>query len=94
MTRGIAEVDTRVLTAHVPESLARRIDELAARLERSRGWVVKEALSAWIEQEEERHRLTLEAMAEVDRGEVVEHRAVERWARGLSGRTRRPKRPR
>ncbi len=55
-------MDTKVLTAHVPLSLAKKVDELATRLERSRGWIVKQALSAWIEQEEERHRLTLEAL--------------------------------
>ena len=39
-----------VLTAHVPLPLAEKVDEMATRLERSRGWVVKQALSAWIAQ--------------------------------------------
>ena len=59
---------TKVLTAHVPLSLAEKVDQLAARLERSRGWIIKQALSAWVEQEEERRRLTLEALADVDAG--------------------------
>jgi predicted transcriptional regulator len=54
-------METKVLTAHVPLPLAEKVDEMAARLERPRGWIVKQALSAWIEQEEERRRLTLEA---------------------------------
>jgi predicted transcriptional regulator len=53
-------MSTRVLTAHVPESLAEKVDELAARTERSRGWIIKQALSAYIEEEEERRRLTME----------------------------------
>ena len=41
---------------------------------------MKQALSAWIEQEEERTRLTLEALADVDLGRVVDHQAVQLWA--------------
>ena len=75
---------TKVLTAHVPLSLAEKVDRLAARLERSRGWIVKQALSAWIDQEEERERLTIEALADVDNGRVIDHQAVQEWAESLS----------
>lgn len=75
--------DTKVLTAHVPLALANRVDRIAARLERSRGWVVKQALTAWIQQEEERRRLTLEALADVDAGRVIDHQAVQAWAASL-----------
>ncbi|QDZ00885.1 ribbon-helix-helix protein, CopG family [Nitratireductor mangrovi] len=76
-------METKVLTAHVPLPLAEKVDEMAARLERSRGWIVKQALSAWVEQEEERRRLTLEAMADVDEGRVIDHQAVQAWADSL-----------
>lgn len=76
-------MNTKVLTAHVPLPLAEKVDQIAARLERSRGWVVKQALSAWIEQEEERRRLTLEALADVDAGRVIDHQAVQAWAESL-----------
>jgi len=33
--------------------LAEKVYQLATRLERSRGWIIKQALSAWIDQEEE-----------------------------------------
>jgi predicted transcriptional regulator len=46
----MAQTETKVLTAHVPLPLADKVDLLAARLERSRGWVVKQALSAWVDQ--------------------------------------------
>jgi predicted transcriptional regulator len=71
---------TRVLTAHVPLPLAEKVDQLATRLERSRGWIVRQALSAWVEQEDERHRLTLEALADVDAGHVIDHQSVQAWA--------------
>ena len=76
-------MNTKVMTAHVPLPLAERVDQLAARLERSRGWVLKQALSAWVEQEEERRRLTLEGLGDVDAGDIVDHEAVEAWAAQL-----------
>ena len=79
----MAQIDTKVLTAHVPLALAEKVDLLAARLERSRGWVLKQALAAWVDQEEERSRLTREAMADVDAGRVIDHQAVQAWAESL-----------
>ncbi|MFO1184456.1 MAG: ribbon-helix-helix domain-containing protein [Bauldia sp.] len=75
--------DKRVLTAHIPLALAEKVDAMAARLERSRGWVMKQALAAWVDQEEERHRLTLEALEDVTAGRLVDHRAVRAWADSL-----------
>lgn len=75
--------DTKVLTTHVPLPLAEKVEAMAARLERSRGRVVKQALAAWVDQEEERHRLTLEALGDVDAGRVIEHQAIRAWADSL-----------
>ena len=80
----MAHTDTKVLTAHVPLALAEKVDQLAIRIERSRGWIVKQALAAWIDQEEERNRLTREALADVDAGQVIDHQAVQAWADSLS----------
>jgi len=74
---------TRSVTAHVPVELAERVDEIAERLERSKNWIVKQALSAWLDQEEERSRLTREALADVDAGRVIDHQAVQAWAESL-----------
>ncbi len=79
----MAQPDTKVFTAHVPLALADKVDQLAARLERPRGWVLKQALAAWVDQEEERSRLTREAMADVDAGRVIDHQAVQAWADSL-----------
>lgn len=68
------------MTVHLPLALAEQVDELAARLERSRGWVVKQALAAYVERETKRYRLTLEAMADVDAGNAVSHDDVKAWA--------------
>ena len=79
----MAQTETKVLTALVPLPLANKVDQLAARLERSRGWVVKQALSAWVDQEEERSRLTREAMSDIQAGRVIDHQAVQAWADSL-----------
>jgi len=81
---------TRVLTAHIPLPLAEKVDLLAARLERSRAWIIKQALSAWIDSEEERQRLTIEALADVDAGRVIDHKAVQDWAESLSTKNQLP----
>ena len=78
---------TKVLTAHIPLPLAEQVDQIAVRLERSRGWIVKQALSAWVGQEEERRRLTLEALADVDSGNIIDHEDVTAWANSLGTET-------
>lgn len=74
---------TKVMTAHIPLPLAEKVDQIAARQERSRGWIVKQALISWVDQEEERQRLTLEALTDVDSGHVIDHQAVQAWADSL-----------
>jgi predicted transcriptional regulator len=76
--------DTRVMTAHVPVPLAEQVDELAIRMDRSRGWIVKQALAAFVEREELRRRMTMEAMADVDAGRGIAHAQVKAWAASLS----------
>lgn len=75
---------TKVLTAHVPMELADKVDQMAAKMERSRGWIMKQALADWIDLEEERSRLTREAMADVDAAKVIDHQSVQAWAESLS----------
>jgi predicted transcriptional regulator len=76
--------ETRVITAHVPLGLADKVEAMATRLERSRGWVMKQALAAWVDQEEERHRLTLLALDDVEAGRVIDAAAIQAWAQSLS----------
>ncbi len=78
-------METKVVTAHVPLPLAEKVEDLAQRLERSKAWIVKQALAAWVDQEEERHRLTLEALADIDSGNVIDHQTVQAWAESLDG---------
>jgi len=75
---------TRVVTAHIPDELATKVDAWAERLERPRGWIVKQALADWIFNEEEKDRLTLLAIEDVDQRGGIPHDQVVAWARSLS----------
>lgn len=79
----MAQANTKVLTAHIPLQMADKVDQMAKQLERSRGWIIKQALSDWIDQEEERSRLTREALADVEAGRVIDHQSVQAWADSL-----------
>ena len=75
----MAASDTRVMTAHVPAPLADQVDALAARLDQSRGWIVKQALLTYVEAQERRRRQTIEGLADVDAGA----RSAARTGQGL-----------
>ena len=77
-------MSTRVLTAHIPIDLAEQVDQIAERIDRPRGWIVKQALSAWVLLEEKRHQLTLEGLDDVDAGRTVDHAEVEAWAKKIA----------
>lgn len=87
-------MDTRVVTTHVPVELAEKLDELAEQLDRPKGWVVKEAIAAYVALEEKRHQLTLEALADVDEGRTLEHGQIEAWIEGLAPTTGKKRRSR
>jgi len=55
-----------------------------------RGWLVKEAVEAYVGLAEERRRETLAALEEVDTGRTVDHAEVEAWAASL-GRAKKPR---
>lgn len=86
----MTQTDTRVLTTHIPRDMATQIDQLAEKLERSKSWIVKQALTSWIEQESLRERLTREALDDVDSGNLISQESIEAWARSLNTETPKP----
>lgn len=74
---------TRSITAHLPIELVEKLDRYGERLERPRGWIVKEAVEDWIDREAERDRLTREALASADAGRLIDHQRVEEWLDSL-----------
>ena len=76
-------METAVVSARVPIALAEKVEELAEQLGRPQEWILKEALIAWAAREEERNRLTLEGLGDIDAGHVIEHHVVQAWAESL-----------
>lgn len=76
-------MSNRVVTAHIPADLAEQVDLLATRLDRPKGWIIRQALISWVELEAKRHQLTLEGLVDVDAGRVLDHTSVAAWAKSL-----------
>ena len=85
-------MDTRVVTSHLPTDLAEKLDGLAERLDRPKGWIVKQAIASYVALEEERHRMTLEALEDVDAGRAVDHAEIEAWADRVLAKPKRARR--
>lgn len=77
---------TRVITAHIPADMVEKIDALAEQSDRSRGWIVRQALASLLAEEEQRHALIQAALSSVDNGHVVKHADVKLWADSLATR--------
>jgi len=69
--------DGRVVTAKLPDELISRLDEIADRIDRSKSWIIREALTEWLTEEQRRHELTLEALKAVDEGESLTQEEIE-----------------
>jgi predicted transcriptional regulator len=84
--------DGRVVTAKLPDELISQLDEIADRIDRSKSWIVREAVAEWLAEEQRRHELTLQAMKSMDEGrsfsqeEIEAHYAERREARSRAAR--------
>lgn len=68
--------DGRVVTARLPDDLVDQMDEVADRMERTKSWIVREAVSQWLVEEQRRYEMTLEALKDVDEGRTIPHEEV------------------
>ena len=66
----------RVVTTKLPDELVSRLDEAADRIDRSKSWIVRQAVTEWLAEEQRRHELTLEALQDVDEGRMIPHEEV------------------
>ena len=82
----------RVVTANLPAELVAGMDEVGERIERSKSWIVREAVTNWLAEERRRYDLTLEALKDVEEGRVIPHEEVMRMVQvRKSERGRRPR---
>ncbi len=75
--------ENRTITAHIPEALAAQIDSFAEKMERPRGWIVKEALADWVEAQKAELQLIHEGVLDFEAGQVVAHEDVLSWIDSL-----------
>jgi predicted transcriptional regulator len=68
--------DGRVVTAKLPDDLVSQMDEVADRIDRSKSWIIRQAVSEWLAEEQRRYELTLEALKDVDEGRAIPHEEV------------------
>ena len=71
--------DHRVVTASLPNDLVLEMDKVAERIDRTKSWIVRQAVSEWLTEEERRYQLTLEALKSVDEGRTLSQDEVERY---------------
>lgn len=67
----------RVVTANLPDDLVSRMDEVADRIDRSKSWIVRQAVSEWLVEEQRRYELTCQAL--VDDGRTIPHEEMRSW---------------
>lgn len=58
----------RVVTAKLPGDLVSQLDEVVDRIDRSKSWIVRQAVSEWLAEEQRRYQLTVEAFNDAGEG--------------------------
>ena len=67
----------RVVTAKLPETLVSQMDEVAKRIDRSKSWIMRQAVAEWLAEEQRRYELTLEALKSVEEGRLLSQDEVD-----------------
>lgn len=71
-----------VTTVRLQAEVEHQLEAIASRLHRSKGWVINQALSEYIDKqrlEQERWQQTLDAMESAAQGKVVDASKVHSW---------------
>lgn len=73
----------QTISAQIPVELAAAVENLAVELDRSKSWVIKEALLSMLAERERRHQSIEAGLADVDAGRVVSHSDMVDFANRL-----------
>lgn len=68
-----------LLSIRLPEELRREVDEVARLTKRSRSFVVKEAITSFMQENRAYRQAIDDAVAEADLGTFVSGEAVDEW---------------
>ncbi|EGA4496528.1 ribbon-helix-helix protein, CopG family [Salmonella enterica] len=71
------------MSAQIPVELALAVENLAVELDRSKSWVIKEALLSMLAERGRRHQSIQAGLADVDAGRVVSHSDMVDFANRL-----------
>lgn len=74
---------TRTLTATVPADVAAQVDAYAESTHQTASDVAAQVIGRWAEWEAEKLRLTLEAAADCEAGNVIDDAEVAAWIESL-----------
>lgn len=73
----------KTVTAQLPVNLVERMDAMAARLDRSKQWIVRKAVVAYLARAERERAMIQEGLDDVNAAKLVSMEAMERWADSL-----------
>lgn len=73
----------KTVTAQLPVNLVDRMDDMATRLDRSKQWIVRKAVVAYMARAERERQMIQEGLDDVDAGRLVSMESMERWADSL-----------
>jgi predicted transcriptional regulator len=71
-----------ITSIRLPDEVSERLSELAARMQRSKSWVINEAIRDYLaraEEDSKRWQETLDALASVKAGDLIDGDQVETW---------------
>ncbi|ELV4931217.1 ribbon-helix-helix protein, CopG family [Salmonella enterica] len=73
----------QTISAQIPVELAAAVENLAIELDRSKSWIIKEALTSMLAERERRHQSIQAGFVDVDAGRVVSHSDMVDFANRL-----------
>jgi len=73
----------QTISAQIPTELANALENLAVELDRSKSWIIKEALTTMLAERERRHQSIQAGLADVDAGRVVSHADIVEFGHRL-----------
>jgi len=82
----VASMDSsakQTIRAQIPSELAAAVEDLAVELNRSKSWIVKEALTSMLAERERRHQQIEAGLADVDAGRVVSQKEMKNYVEQL-----------
>jgi len=69
-------------SVRMPDQLMNKLEAIAEKLDRSKGWIIKDAVSQYVERMDRREKMLVEtrlALADVEEGNVIDGEDVITW---------------